>query len=312
MSDGEDTRPPSARAGHRRARGDTAALARDGDEPRPQGRRPDLHRRRGLVPGARDRRLPAHAPPAGGAGERPDRAGDLQSPPLGRQRDPDRALRPAVRLRALHLRRSAADRRAVAGLPASRLAVALALPARRRPALRELRLHASGGGLQLVAAALGHRLHLQQRSRRLDHRRRPHRGRPGPPVDQPRRDGREAASARPRLAPAPDLQLLGGGLQLDDDHRRHGDGGGAGHAGDRPPLRRRLLRSGRGRRAALLPAPELDLLHRDLPRLPAGPDRRDLGDPARLLGQATALPPGRWRSRWRRSCRSACSPGCRT
>ena len=69
---------------------------------------------------------------------------------------------------------------------------------------------------------------------------------------------------------------------------------------------------GRGRRAALLPAPELDLLHRVLPRLPAARDRRDLGDPAGVLRQAAALPPARWWSRWRRSCRSACSPGCRT
>ena len=49
-----------------------------------------------------------------------------------------------------------------------------------------------------------------------------------------------------------------------------------------------------------------------LPRLPAARIRRDLGDPARLLRQATALAPRAARSRWRRSCRSACSPGCRT
>ncbi len=68
-----------------------------------------------------------------------------------------------------------------------------------------------------------------------------------------------------------------------------------GHADDRSQLQRRLLQLGRGRRAGLLPAPELDLLQRLLRDLPAAGDRRDLGDSPHLLRQAAALAGGRGR-----------------
>ena len=47
-------------------------------------------------------------------------------------------------------------RSSVAGLPAARLALAVALRGRRRPALRELRVHASQAGFQSLAPALRH------------------------------------------------------------------------------------------------------------------------------------------------------------
>ena len=96
------------------------------------------------------------------------------------------------------------------------------------------------------------------------------------------------ARARPRLAPPAPLHLLGRRLELGAGRRRPGDARRADDAGDRPPLRRRLLRPGRGRRTDLLPAPELDLLHRLLSadRAPGG--RRDLRDPPHLLAQAAA------------------------
>ena len=136
---------------------------------------------------------------------------------------------------------------------------------------------------------VGHDFHLEQRPRRLDRRGRPDGPRPRPAVDQPRGDDLEAARAGARLAAPACLHLLRGGLQLDDDRRRLGDARRPGHAGDGAALRRHLLRPGRGRRADLLPAPELDLLHRLLPRLPAAGIRRDLRDPPGLLRQAPAL-----------------------
>ncbi len=80
-------------------------------------------------------------------------------------------------------------------------------------------------------------------------------------LDRPR--GHAAKHARPGdgLAPPADLLLGRRGLRLADDRDRADPAGGADDAGDRPQLRRDLLLR-RGRRAAALAAPELDLLHR--------------------------------------------------
>ena len=81
------------------------------------------------------------------------------------------------------------------------------------------------------------------------------------------------ARARHGLAPRSDLHLGGCGGLRHAPRRGPGDAGGAGDADGRPAVRRRVLRPRRGRRAAPLLAPELDLLHRR-PHDPGGGRRR--------------------------------------
>ena len=129
---------------------------------------------------------------------------------------------------------------------------------------------------------------------------------------QPRRHAAQHARARHGLAAGAAVLLGGGHQRLPAARDRPGDARGADDAVHRPPLRRRLLRLRRGRRAAALRAPRLVLLHR---RLHARPDRRrrgDLGVLPDLRPQAAVQPPRRRCSRCSRSPCSARSPGCRT
>ena len=175
---------------------------------------------------------------------------------------------------------------------AARPARLLALGGGRHDPLREPRLHPARGGREPAAAAL--------------------RASPSRPATAPTSGSARAglvclgfvffainmiATLRnlrapgPRLAPPAALRLGGGGRQLAAAGDLGGDAGRDHDADVRPQRQRDLLRGRRGRRAAALAAPELDLLQR---RLHADRDRRlrrDRRDRPRLLAQAAVRPP---------------------
>ena len=169
--------------------------------------------------------LPADAPPAGGARERPDRAGHLQPPPLGGQRDAGRPVRAAARVRPLHLRgarsRSAPARwpsRASATSPLwlymlrrrrSSTSASSTRPRRRAstplPPLSDT-VFISNNGVDVWITAVGLT-----------------RARPRAPGDQPGGDDPKLRAPGLAWRRLPAVQLLGGRLELDADRRRPGD-----------------------------------------------------------------------------------------
>ena len=174
-------------------------------------------------------------------------------------------------------------------LPRIELALLLALPRRRRDDLRELPLPPLGGRHDRPDAAL--RRPLQRREQR---RRRLGRGRRAPvsvgfvlfainmitTVRAYRAPGmvwrRVPLFSFAATVISYVLLVVAPIMVADGDD-----------AARRPQLRRRLLRARRGRLAAALRAPRLDLLHRHLRGRPARRVRRDLGD---LLRRSRASP----------------------
>ncbi len=186
------------RARHRRRPRDPPALARARHQQRPQGRRPHDDRRRPRLPGAGRGRVPADQGPAGGPRERPDRARHLQPPAVGDGGVAGGAVRAAAGDGPVRLPGPAPDRCSLARLPPAGQPLLLALRDRGRDPLHQLRLHPARGRRQPAAAALGHRLHLQQRRRRLGHRGGTERSRLPAAGAEPDRDDPQAARAGAR------------------------------------------------------------------------------------------------------------------
>ena len=212
----------------------------------------------GLLP-ARRRRGAAAADPARRAGQHVPDAGEVQ-PDLHHARDDDDLPRRRAGVgRLRELPAAADDRRARRRLPAHQRLVVLDVPVRRHRALRVGVLHAAGGRLVLLRAAVVEGVLAVRRPGRVDLHGPPHRLGVDARRGQLHRDDPQHARARHGLGPHPAVRVDDPDLRVPDRDRavlagRLGDDAAAG-----PQLRDDLLRPDRGRLGAAVAAPVLVL-----------------------------------------------------